>query len=102
MGTPDVAGVQVRAEPEMAVVGLGDHLGLVAEAQHGQHRAEHLVRCEIAAVDDITEDRRRDEVTLCEAATERLLLREAATSPLAGSSALHLKSTEEILLKSIL
>ncbi len=39
---------------------------------------------------------------ICEAATERLLLREAATSPLAGSSALHLKSTEEILLNSIL
>jgi alkylation response protein AidB-like acyl-CoA dehydrogenase len=39
--------------------------------------------------------------SICDAAIERMLMREAATSPLAGSSALHLKSTEDILLKSI-
>jgi acyl-CoA dehydrogenase len=39
---------------------------------------------------------------VCEASMERMILREAATSPLAGTSALHLESTEEFLLKSIL
>lgn len=39
---------------------------------------------------------------ICEASIERLLLRDAVTSPLAGTSAPHLKGTEDTLLKSIL
>lgn len=39
---------------------------------------------------------------ICEAALQRILLRESATSPLGGTSAVKLATTEDILLSSIL
>ena len=66
-----VAGVQVGAEAVVAVVDLGDDLVLVGEAQHRQHRSEDLVAGEVAAVVDVAEDGRRDEVAAGQVAAER-------------------------------
>ena len=67
-----VARVHVGRQAEGAVVGLGDHLVLVVEAQHRQHRTEDLVAGQRAVVVDVAEHRRRDEVAVGQLAAQAL------------------------------